>query len=206
MSIGFDGLVEKYIGFNEKALHGEYWRFVTTIFVHDIPHHQHIFGNSLGLLAFGTLSERYFGKRNYILVYMTAGLLAPVYDIVAYCGLDILIDVNVNNCDPSGYVDYGASGCVFGLVGALLVYALTNKKDLFGSSIRSKLLYGTSMSIYIVGALIVSHGLFSDNLLDVLWGFSSPASGFMEHVHGGAFIIGIILGFLIVTLRLIKAR
>ena len=50
----------------------------------------------------------------------------------------------------------------------------------------------------------MSHGLFKENLVDVLWGFGPDTYGLMEHVHGGAFIIGIIFGLLIITKRLYK--
>ena len=56
--------VKAYIGFTPEAFHGEYWKHVTPMFVH--VEWWHILGNSLAILAFGTLSERYFGKRNYI--------------------------------------------------------------------------------------------------------------------------------------------
>ena len=71
------------------------------------------------------------------------------------------------------------------------------------SSSRSKLLYAPPISICIIGSLM-SHGLFKENLVDVLWGFGPDTYGLMEHVHGGAFIIGIIFGLLIITKRLYK--
>ena len=92
---------------------------------------------------------------------------------------------------------------MWGLKGALLVYSIANKKDLLSSSIRSKLLYTPPILICITGTFI-SHGLFKENLVDVLWGFGPDTYGFMEHVHGGAFIIGIIFGLLIITKRLNK--
>ena len=161
----------------------------------------HILGNSLAILAFGTLSERYFGKRVYILVYIISGLLAQTYDLAVACGVDLLIE----NCDMgAGKSVFGASTCIWGLIGALLVYSIAHKKDLFSSSITSTLLYGPVMAICIVGTFVTAHGLFKENLLDVLWGFGPDTYGFMEHGHGGAFIVGVILGLLIMTLRLNK--
>ena len=198
--IEIDSFVKAYIGFDPQAFHGAYWKHVTGIFVHVEFHH--IFGNSLGILAFGTLSERYFGKRIYILVYIISGLLAQTYDLALFCGVDLLIDVN--NCDMgAGNSVFGASTSIWGLIGALLVYSIAHKKDLFDSSIRSTLLYVPLIAIYIVGTFM-SHGLFKENLLDVLWGFGPHSYGFMEHGHGGGFIIGVILGLLIMTLRLNK--
>ena len=190
--------VKAYIGFTQEAFHGEYWKHVTPMFVH--VEWWHILGNSLAILAFGTLSERYFGKRVYILVYIISGLLAQTYDLAVACGVDLLIE----NCDMgAGKSVFGASTCIWGLIGALLVYSIANKKDLLSSSIRSRLLYAPPISICITGTFI-SHGLFKENLVDVLWGFGPDTYGFMEHVHGGAFIIGIIFGLLIITKRLNK--
>ena len=193
--------VKAYIGFTQEAFHGEYWKHVTPMFVH--VEWWHILGNSLAILAFGTLSERYFGKRVYILVYIISGLLAQTYDHAVFCGVDLLVDVN--NCDiGAGNSVFGASGSIWGLIGALLVYSIAHKKDLFSSSIKSTLLYGPVMAICIVGTFVTAHGLFKENLLDVLWGFGPDTYGFMEHGHGGAFIIGVILGLLIIILRLNK--
>jgi rhomboid protease GluP len=203
--IEFSSLVQDYIGFNEKAFHGEYWRFFTSLFVH--VEFEHIFGNSLGLLAFGTLAERYFGRCTHILFYLSSGLLASIYNIVGHCGVDILFDANnCNNLGNSFGIGYGASGCIFGLVGMLLVYSLSNTERLFYSSIISRFFYGTSMLVYIVGALIIGHGLFSNGVVSALWGFGSPSVGFMEHTHGGGFITGILLSLLIMALRSVKVR
>ena len=191
--------VKAYIGFTQEAFHGEYWKHVTPMFVH--VEWWHILGNSLAIWAFGTLSERYFGKRVYILVYFISGLLAQTYDLAVACGVDLLIE----NCDMgAGKSVFGASTCIWGLIGALLVYSIAHKKDLFGSSIRSTLLYVPVMAICIVGTFVTAHGLFKENLLDVLWGFAPHTYGFMEHGHGGAFIVGVILGLLIMILRLNK--
>ena len=197
--IEIDSFVKAYVGFDSQAFHGKYWKHVTGIFVH--IEFIHILGNLLAILAFGTLSERYFGKRVYILVYIISGLLAQTYDLAVACGVDLLIE----NCDMgAGKSVFGASTCIWGLIGALLVYSIAHKEDLFGSSIRSTLLYGPVMAICIVGTFVTAHGLFKENLLDVLWGFGPDTYGFMEHGHGGAFIIGVILGLLIIILRLNK--
>ena len=197
--IEINDFVKAYVGFDSQAFHGKYWKHVTGIFVH--IEFIHILGNALAILAFGTLSERYFGKRVYILVYIISGLLAQTYDLAVACGVDLLIE----NCDMgAGKSVFGASTCIWGLIGALLVYSIAHKKDLFSSSIKSTLLYGPVMAICIVGTFVTAHGLFKENLLDVLWGFGPDTYGFMEHGHGGAFIIGVILGLLIIILRLNK--
>ena len=154
--IEINDFVKAYVGFDSQAFHGKYWKHVTGIFVH--IEFIHILGNLLAILAFGTLSERYFGKRNYILVYIISGVLAQTYDHVVFCGVDLLIDVNSCDVGPGNSV-FGASGSAWGMKGALLVYSIANMKDLLSSSIRSKLLYAPPISICIIGSLM-SHGLF----------------------------------------------
>ena len=100
--IEINDFVKAYVGFDSQAFHGAYWKHVTGIFVH--IEFIHILGNSLGILAFGTLSERYFGKRNYILVYIISGLLAQTYDHAVFCGVDLLIDVNKCDIGPGNSV------------------------------------------------------------------------------------------------------
>ena len=134
--IEINDFVKAYVGFDSQAFHGKYWKHVTGIFVH--IEFIHILGNLLAILAFGTLSERYFGKRNYILIYIISGVLAQSYDHAVFCGVDLLIDVNYCDVGPGNSV-FGASGSAWGMKGALLVYSIANMKDLLSSSIRSKL-------------------------------------------------------------------
>jgi rhomboid protease GluP len=80
---------------------GFYWQPFTAMFVHfDILH---ILFNMFALVYFGTVVEGSYTKAQYLAVYFGAGLLGNLASL-------ILIPLN----EPTG----GASGAIFGLVGA----------------------------------------------------------------------------------------
>jgi len=91
----------------------EWWRFITSMFLHmDIDH---LVGNMLMLYLAGELVERYVGKWKFVILYFFSGtagsLLYAVYEFFT-----------------DSYVDsIGASGAVFGIVGALLVIVICHK-------------------------------------------------------------------------------
>lgn len=88
----------------------EYYRFVTAIFLHaDI---YHLFSNMIMLYFLGNVLERKIGHIKYVLLYfisaMGGNLLSSVYEI--YIG--------------EMFTSVGASGAIFGIVGAVLVQIL----------------------------------------------------------------------------------
>lgn len=91
----------------------EWWRFITSMFLHaDLDH---LVGNMFMLYLAGELVEKYIGKWKYTILYFFSGiagsLVYAVYEF--YMG---------------GYGDsIGASGAVFGIVGALFVIVVRHK-------------------------------------------------------------------------------
>jgi membrane associated rhomboid family serine protease len=83
--------------------HGEYWRLLTAAFLHYGP--LHIGLNMLALYWFGTPVERYLGRFRYLLVYLVSGLAGSAGALL------------VTPNSPT----VGASGAIFGIMGAALV-------------------------------------------------------------------------------------
>lgn len=81
------------------ALSGDIWRFFTAMFAH--ADFMHLTLNMLCLYAFGQLSEMFFGKTKFCIIYLLSGL--------AGTGMSILF---------SDYSSLGASGAIFGIVAA----------------------------------------------------------------------------------------
>ncbi|MCY0924688.1 rhomboid family intramembrane serine protease [Streptomyces sp. H27-H1] len=83
---------------------GEYYRLLTSTFLHVEP--MHILGNMLGLWFIGGPLEQALGRARYLTVYLISALggSALVYLLTPYNGATL-----------------GASGAVFGLLGATLV-------------------------------------------------------------------------------------
>src|SRR5690554_2530194 len=96
---------------NELVAAGEWWRLVSSQFVHlDV---MHIAFNAYGLYVLGPMVERFYGWKRFLTLYLasgTAGALASYYFVSA----------------PSG----GASGAIYGLVGVLLVFGVKYRHEL----------------------------------------------------------------------------
>jgi rhomboid protease GluP len=104
---------------NLRILNGEYWRFVTPIFLHANLLHMTI--NTYSLYAVGRTVERIFGHLKYILVYMIAGIIGSI--------MSFMFSMNPG---------VGASGSLFGLLGALLYFGVENPvlfRRYFGNSV-----------------------------------------------------------------------
>jgi len=86
------------------ALGGEWWRLITSAFLHGS--FLHIAFNMYVLFALGPTLERILGHGRFIVLYITAALGGSVASYV-------FSDPNV--------VSVGASGAIFGLMGALVV-------------------------------------------------------------------------------------
>ena len=95
------GFTEAFL-LNEKATTElQIWRFLTAIFVHgDITH---FLFNSFALFFFGIVLEKLVGSRKFFLIFLLSGIIANI--------------ISVNFYESS----LGASGGIYGLIGALVV-------------------------------------------------------------------------------------
>lgn len=85
---------------------GEWWRLFTSMFIHfGIAH---LLSNMIALAVFGPLVERLYGSVNYLLIYVLAGIVGSMASIAWHP------DIN----------SAGASGAIFGILGALLAAQL----------------------------------------------------------------------------------
>ena len=89
-----------------RTTNGEWWRLVTSLFVH--TGFLHLVANMLGLLQLGLLLERLVGRVALAAVYVSAGVFASLVRLSASP-----VDVSV-----------GASGAIFGMYGLLLASAI----------------------------------------------------------------------------------
>lgn len=95
------------IGWNFWIAEGEWWRFVTPVFLHG--GFMHLLFNMFSLFLFGPELERLTGKMRFITIYMLSGFFASVATFFI---------------QPLDYQHVGASGAIFGVFGAFgaLVY------------------------------------------------------------------------------------
>src|SRR5581483_11251265 len=91
---------------------GEYWRFLTPVFIHIGL--LHLFFNSYALWIVGPQVEKLYGGPKFVLLYLLTGI-AGVYGSYAYHPYTI---------------SAGASGAIFGLFVVLLVFGLRYRSSI----------------------------------------------------------------------------
>ena len=135
---------------------GEFWRLLTAMFLHaDL---MHLIFNMMALYILGRDIERFFGKKKFLAIYFISGLIGSG---ASYLFIDS--------------VSVGASGAIFGLMGAnLFLYKL--------NPLVYKRIYGTDLLI-LIGVNIVI-------------GFVRPNIDMAGHIGGliGGFITASALG------------
>jgi len=115
---------------NVSVLQGEYWQLLTALFVH--ANLLHLLGNMFFLLIFGLRAEELFSKGTYFLVYLCSGLVGNLLTLLSGPYL----------------VSVGASGAIFGVFGASVIYIRRN----IGQSVLGALIYSFYMFIMNMGA------------------------------------------------------
>lgn len=101
-----DTLTLIHFGANNKYLVVElhqYYRLLTAAFLHIGP--LHLLCNMYALYIIGSQVETFFGKKKYLIVYIGSAITGSLLSILM-----------------SNYVSAGASGAIFGLLGALLYF------------------------------------------------------------------------------------
>src|SRR5215510_10203220 len=95
---------------NPKIAAGEWWRFVTPVFIHIGL--LHLFFNSYALWIVGPQVEKLYGGARFVLLYVLTGVAGVVGSYLYR---------------PEG-LSAGASGAIFGLFGVLLVFGLRHRQ------------------------------------------------------------------------------
>lgn len=101
-------------------LGGEYYRLITSAFIH--ANIYHILFNMYALYILGKQAESFFGKGKFLTIYFLSALSAS------------LLSILLNN----GY-SVGASGAIFGILGALLYFGY-NYRTYLGNSLVNQIL------------------------------------------------------------------
>ena len=104
------------LSWDDVINHNEYYRIITSMFLHIDT--DHLFNNMLVLLFTGAYLENRLGKFRYLLVYMGSGVLAGCTSMV----------YNMRIHDYT--VSVGASGAIFGVMGALICIVLISRRKI----------------------------------------------------------------------------
>jgi rhomboid protease GluP len=144
--------------YRENILKGEYWRFLSVMFLHGS--FEHLLGNMTMLYVMGLILEKSFKYARCIMIYFFSGFLGALLSVVMHPGPSV-----------------GASGAIFGLVGANLTYILLNKHRLDSISIR-------------LGTVLLAFAIYS-----IILGFADPYIDNFAHI--GGFLGGIIISLIV---------
>lgn len=159
---GFSGsqaipvLVKMGAKVNTLIIAGEYWRLFTANFLHIGI--LHLGFNTYALLIFGTDMERRYGHARFLALYLIAGLGGSVLSFIG-----------------NEAISAGASGAIFGLLGAMIMFFLTYRNEL-GSYGRQRL-----RSLLLVAGF------------NLVMGLSIPGIDNLGHI--GGLLVGIALGW-----------
>ena len=114
-------LLYRYGMYNPFVKEGEFYRLFTCIFLHiDVFH---LLCNMYALYVLGPQLESFFGKWKYLFIYLISGL----------CGSLLSFTFNID------IISVGASGAIFGLLGAMLYFGYYYRTYL-GNVVRSQII------------------------------------------------------------------
>lgn len=111
-STNTSNLIQYGAKFNPLILEGEWWRFITPIFLHIGL--IHLLMNTLALYYLGITVEKIYGNVRFLFVYLFAGFFGSVASFIL-----------------SPTLSAGASGAIFGCFGALLYFGVIFPKLFF---------------------------------------------------------------------------
>jgi rhomboid protease GluP len=145
---------------------GQYWRLITSMFLHAPPSEpyglgwMHVLANSWAIFQLGTLYEVLFGSKRFALVYFISGVCAGIASSL-YTNAEAV----------------GASGAVFGLLGAFIFSIWRSpqyRHQRWTKSLLGQIVFWTVLNLY-----IGSQFPFVDNV-----------------AHIGGLVAGLLLGFI----------
>lgn len=121
MAFSSETLVKFWGNLKYLVLDGEFYRILTSAFIHDGI--MHLFFNMYALYVIGPQLENFFGKTRFALIYIISAISAS------------LLSLAFNDAYT---VSVGASGAIFGLFGSLLYFGYYYRVYL-GSLLRSQI-------------------------------------------------------------------
>ncbi len=141
------------------TLDGQWWRLLISMFLHFGL--LHIAFNMLALYVNGTVAERIFGSLRYLVIYLVAGLCGSVASLLWHS--------QVNSA--------GASGAIFGVLGAMIAFYLRKEGGVPPAVLQSQL---SSAGLFVFYNLVLGASIQVDNA-----------------AHLGGLAGGFVMGFLL---------
>jgi len=154
IQISFEGFTGLFL-LDRGVFGGEVWRFVSGIFLHGGG--GHLLYNLFALALFGSILEKFIGSKKFLIVFFVSGILANIIAVNFYAS------------------SLGASGAIFGVLGALVI-------------IKPKMMvwtFGFPMPMFLAGLVWVVGDLV---------GFLYLVDGVGHMAHLGGIFVGLVFG------------
>lgn len=152
-STNSDVLIKFGAKVNTLILKGEVWRLISSMFIHIGI--LHLIFNQYALWMLGPFSEGIYGRRKFLMIYLLCGIGGSIASFVF-----------------SSALSAGASGAIFGLLGALLYY-----------SYKRPNLWKTGLGLNLIVVILVNFGL------------GLTQQGIDNFAHLGGLLTGILISF-----------
>ena len=115
----------------ELTKHGDYYRLISSAFLHIGIFH--LLTNLYSLFVIGPTVEYFYGKLKFILIYLYSAIIGSIFVLIF---------------QPDTTLTAGASGAIFGLLGALLYFGYTYR-GFIGNRIISSVLSVIALNLFI---------------------------------------------------------
>lgn len=152
-SLDIHHLIKSGAKYNPAIIDGEWWRIISSMFLHIGIFH--LFMNMLALYYLGMTVERIYGSARFLFIYFLAGIGGGLVSFAF-----------------SISVSAGASGALFGLFGALLFFGLIHKRLFFQTMGRGVLII---VAINIVFGFLIPQVDMGAHLGGLIFGFIAAA-------------------------------
>jgi rhomboid protease GluP len=124
-----DVLIKLGAKYNPLIIQGEYYRLIAAMFLHGGL--IHIVFNMYALRAIGVFIEREYGKIKFLIIYFLGGILGSYFSFLFSPGVSI-----------------GASGAIFALLGAALIYGIKMRKSI-GKEFLSNIIQVIAINLFL---------------------------------------------------------
>ena len=178
MNIPNDTLVHLGAQTGQTLVAGQYWRIFTAMFLHFSILHVGL--NMLSLYLVGRAVEVLYGKWRYLTIYLLSGIVGGIATFF-FTQLPAL-----NASQPVDITAAGASGAIFGVFGAIGVFFIVNRRALGA--------YGNGA----IGQWVFWLGL------NLIWGFTTPGIGILDHI--GGLVAGIVIALIVMPRQKRRSR
>ncbi len=181
-STNIDNLIQSGAKYNPAIIDGEWWRIISSMFLHIGL--MHLVMNMIALYYLGMTVERIFGSVRFIIIYFLAG-----------------IGGSITSFAFNSHVAAGASGALFGLFGALLFFGFIHKK-LFLQTMGKSLIVILLINLFI--GIAIPQIDMGAHLGGLIMGFIASFMTYIPGKHNRLIQLAAFILYLVVLFILIK--